>query len=88
MTNLYLDYQHIAKRILQYLKRTITFRLKYSYNIKYYKTSYTKPNRMSYIVSNYASDIKSKQFITSYNYYLNEIEIFLSSKNVKIIIVS
>lgn len=53
------------------MKKIISFELEYNPKIKYYKTSYNGLSLVNYINNNYISNIKSKQIIIGYIYYLN-----------------
>ena len=69
-------------------KKTIIFRLKYSYNIKKYNFFYTKPNLIGYNNNNlYINNTKSKKLIIEYIYFLNKVTDYLLNKKVKIIII-
>ena len=78
----------IAKRMLQYLKGTMTLWLKYSFNVKQHKASYGGPDLVGYDDSNYASETKSRQLTMGNIYYLNEVAVSWSSKRVKTVAVS
>lgn len=54
----------------------MTFELKYSLDIKYYKISFSGPGLVSYINTNYTSNTKIRQLIIGYIYCLNGIIIF------------
>lgn len=63
MGDLCLGHGRATKRVLQYLKRTITFGLKYSADVKQYKAFYGRPSLVGYTNTNYAGDIKGRQSI-------------------------
>lgn len=58
------------------MKKTITLRLEYNYDVEYYKTFYDGLYLLSYTDSNYIHNIKNKQLIINYIYYLNKVAIF------------
>lgn len=83
-----LGHLYIAKRVLQYLKIIMTFRLEYGLNVKHHKASYGRLGLVGYADSNYACDTKSKKLKMGYIYFLNRTAIFWSSKRAKTVVVS
>lgn len=88
MADPHLSYWHAAKKILQYLNKTMTFGLEYSPNIEYHKASYSRSGLVDYANSNHAGDTKSRQSTMGYIYCLNGVIVFWSSKRAKTITVS
>lgn len=71
IADLYLNYCRAAKRVLQYLKKTITLELEYDLNIKQDKASYSGSGLVSYANSDYINNTKSKQSTIGYVYCLS-----------------
>lgn len=83
-----LGYLHIAKRVLQYLKIIMIFRLEYGLNVEHHKAFYGRLGLVGYADSNYAYDTKSKKLRMGYIYFMNRMAIFWSSKRAKTVVVS
>lgn len=76
------------RELLQYLKETMTLRLKYGPDVEQHKTSYNEPGLMGYADSDYTNDTKSKKLTMGYIYYLNEVAVSWSRKRAKTVAVS
>lgn len=75
MANPRFGHWHIAKKMLQYLKRTMTLKIKYAHDIKKHKVSYGGLGFVSYADSNYVSDTKTRQSTMGYIYCLNRMAV-------------
>lgn len=67
-----LDYCWAAKRVLQYLKDTMTLGLEYSLDVEQHKASYGGSSLVGYADGNYAGDNKSRRSTIGYIYCMNE----------------
>lgn len=88
MADLRLGHWRAVKRVLRYLKGTMTLGLEYSPDVEQHKAFYGGPGLVGNADSDYANDTESRQSTIGYVYCLNGAAVSLSSNRAKTVAVS